>query len=691
MARVVSRLISLIALVSLTAFGQGGTRRSCQEPTDVSALTLKQVRERLDAGQDEFFLYKRLLDLTPDRPKTGVLESFFETKMKEHPSDPRFLYLYGRSLIGKRTPDALVQLRRVVELEPGFPWTYLEFARIYASPNFGDRIKRAQSVQTYRELCPASLEGYNWARSESDIVKNEEWAKHFRSLLENNTRQGEHTYWSYLWAVEFRLAPKSDYDKLRKQVGDDLKRLESTPEPRHRALLADLATGYRLTQQPEAAERIEKQLDPDGEALKADQALMKDTNWSRNLTPEAREAAFREAERRAEEWVKKWPQSALAWEQLLEFLPYKPGWTKEEMEHAGLQVIKNDALIEREWSYISRPLRVAQKWVRYGIRPKDCAAIAEQALVQILLGPEVRSDLVATANEKQRQAGEMFGFHLSLFDAMSVIADSSIQLKDFDQARNMIARMGTWLNDNEALADNPSSGFNRFQGVWLNAQGKLAEADGRKMDAIAFYARAIATAGRLQDADPAKHAETLWGEMGGTKEGWNLMTRPVSSKPAATARPTVTPVFQFAAWKPFNKALNEIKLNDVAGRTWTLADLRDKTTFVTAWATWCGPCRDELPSVQRLYELVKSRNDVQVITLNFDEDPGLVEPFLSAYHYTFPVLMSARDFAASVVQGELGIPQNWLVDRSAILREKSIGFDDKIDWPKAMLEKLAPR
>jgi hypothetical protein len=79
-----------------------------------------------------------------------------------------------------------------------------------------------------------------------------------------------------------------------------------------------------------------------------------------------------------------------------------------------------------------------------------------------------------------------------------------------------------------------------------------------------------------------------------------------------------------------------------------------------------------------------------VITLNLDEDPGLVEPFLAAYHYTFPVLMSARDYAARQATGDLVIPQNWLVDRTLTLREKSAGFDSTIpDWPKAMLDKLA--
>ncbi|HEV1284509.1 MAG TPA: hypothetical protein VNU44_04335 [Bryobacteraceae bacterium] len=80
-----------------------------------------------------------------------------------------------------------------------------------------------------------------------------------------------------------------------------------------------------------------------------------------------------------------------------------------------------------------------------------------------------------------------------------------------------------------------------------------------------------------------------------------------------------------------------------------------------------------------------------MITLNFDEDPGLVEPFLAAYHYTFPVLMSAGRYAAGHVAGELGIPQNWLVDPTVILREKSVGFDSTIpDWSTAMLDKLAP-
>jgi hypothetical protein len=93
--------------------------------------------------------------------------------------------------------------------------------------------------------------------------------------------------------------------------------------------------------------------------------------------------------------------------------------------------------------------------------------------------------------------------------------------------------------------------------------------------------------------------------------------------------------------------------------------------------------------VPKLYDLTKPSKDVQGATLNIDEDPGLVEPFLAANRYTFPVLMSAGEYASQMT-GALSIPQNWVVDRVATLGEKSSGFDYKTpDWPKQMFDKLA--
>jgi thiol-disulfide isomerase/thioredoxin len=130
-------------------------------------------------------------------------------------------------------------------------------------------------------------------------------------------------------------------------------------------------------------------------------------------------------------------------------------------------------------------------------------------------------------------------------------------------------------------------------------------------------------------------------------------------------------------------------LHDLLGKSWTLANLKGKSTFVNVWATWCGPCRDELPYLQKLYELSKTREGIQVITLNIDENPGEVEPFMKARNYTFPVVMTAHKYVEDMT-GQSGIPMNWLVDGSGVLQQKSVGFDSKVaDWPAQMLERLA--
>jgi cytochrome c biogenesis protein CcmG/thiol:disulfide interchange protein DsbE len=67
-----------------------------------------------------------------------------------------------------------------------------------------------------------------------------------------------------------------------------------------------------------------------------------------------------------------------------------------------------------------------------------------------------------------------------------------------------------------------------------------------------------------------------------------------------------------------------MNLQDMLGKSWTLASLKGKSTFVTVWATDCAPCMEELPDVQKLYELSLKHDGIQVITLNVDGNPGEV-------------------------------------------------------------------
>mgnify|MGYP001081659670 CR=1 FL=1 len=84
--------------------------------------------------------------------------------------------------------------------------------------------------------------------------------------------------------------------------------------------------------------------------------------------------------------------------------------------------------------------------------------------------------------------------------------------------------------------------------------------------------------------------------------------------------------------------------------------------FVTVWASWCGPCRAELPYVERVYEQLKGRDDIAVLALNVDDDPKLMDVALGELKVRLPSI-AARDFAYSLVP-VMALPSNWILTPS---------------------------
>jgi len=133
--------------------------------------------------------------------------------------------------------------------------------------------------------------------------------------------------------------------------------------------------------------------------------------------------------------------------------------------------------------------------------------------------------------------------------------------------------------------------------------------------------------------------------------------------------------------------LPEFELTDLAGRKWSLADLKGKVAFINLWATWCGPCRAELPYVQKLGEQLKDRKDVLVLTLNTDEEVGLVEPYMKENKFNFSVILG-QAYADS--QGVNSIPRNWVVSPEGKIVFEGIGFGGSSgeDWMKRVTEMI---
>ncbi|MGB7438954.1 MAG: TlpA disulfide reductase family protein [Candidatus Acidiferrum sp.] len=123
-------------------------------------------------------------------------------------------------------------------------------------------------------------------------------------------------------------------------------------------------------------------------------------------------------------------------------------------------------------------------------------------------------------------------------------------------------------------------------------------------------------------------------------------------------------------------------LLDLQGNRWTLAQLRGKVVLVNFWATWCPPCRAEMPDLQALYEQFKEQGLV-VLGIS-DEDAAKVGPFIQQYHYSYPILLDpdSKVHAAFSVEG---IPKSFLYDREGKLVVQAIDMRTK----RQFLEMLA--
>jgi len=108
----------------------------------------------------------------------------------------------------------------------------------------------------------------------------------------------------------------------------------------------------------------------------------------------------------------------------------------------------------------------------------------------------------------------------------------------------------------------------------------------------------------------------------------------------------------------------EFTLSDLNGKKWSLKNLRGKVVLVNFWATWCPPCRKEMPDMEELYRHFGSQG--LVILAISDEEPDKVRPFIAAQKYTLPILLdNGRKVNAMFVVG--GIPNSFLYDRAGKL------------------------
>jgi peroxiredoxin len=113
----------------------------------------------------------------------------------------------------------------------------------------------------------------------------------------------------------------------------------------------------------------------------------------------------------------------------------------------------------------------------------------------------------------------------------------------------------------------------------------------------------------------------------------------------------------------------DFTLTDLQGKAWHLRDLRGKVVLVNFWATWCPPCRKEMPDLEALYEKYKDQGFV-VLAIS-DEEEAKVAPFIAERKINYPVALDPDSKVHQLYQVE-GIPKSFVYDRDGKLVAQSI-------------------
>jgi len=113
----------------------------------------------------------------------------------------------------------------------------------------------------------------------------------------------------------------------------------------------------------------------------------------------------------------------------------------------------------------------------------------------------------------------------------------------------------------------------------------------------------------------------------------------------------------------------EFSAQSVAGKAVSISDLRGQVVLVNFWATWCGPCRLEMPALQSRFD----STDFALLAVNFDESPEQVQAFVDELELSFPALLDPGGDIQTLYQVR-GYPTTYFIDEEGMVKIQHIGF-----------------
>jgi peroxiredoxin len=154
---------------------------------------------------------------------------------------------------------------------------------------------------------------------------------------------------------------------------------------------------------------------------------------------------------------------------------------------------------------------------------------------------------------------------------------------------------------------------------------------------------------------------------------------PAASAPAVKLKPRAGRVLSVAdamkeldLIRPSRQTFAEdFTLPLVGGKDFRLADRRGKVVMINFWATWCLPCLEEMPAMERLWQHHRDQNFV-LVAVSMDANPKLVKPFVDRHGLTFPIALDPK-LDLGNAYGVRALPSSFIVDRDGYVAALALG------------------
>ena len=136
------------------------------------------------------------------------------------------------------------------------------------------------------------------------------------------------------------------------------------------------------------------------------------------------------------------------------------------------------------------------------------------------------------------------------------------------------------------------------------------------------------------------------------------------------------PSFRSVASRPSKGSpAPDFRLMDMHGKAVSLSDFQGKVVLLNFWATWCGPCRIEMPAMEALYRSMQSKG-LEIVAVSVDQQgTAVTRPFQEAMGLSFPILHD-QDYQVGLTYGARTLPMTFAIDRRGIIRQVVFGSRD---------------